>query len=271
MPVQAVETELIVQALNNIWTTKTETATRVRQRIEAVLDWATVSGFRKGDNPARWDGHLEHKLTKPSAVKSVAHLAALPYKEIAAFFVGLIEQAGVAARAMEFTILTAARTNEIRGALWTEIDFDKRTWTIPAERMKMDREHQVPICDRAIALLREMDTLRTDDQPHVFPGGKAGKGMSDGALLALLKRMQRSDITPHGFRSTFRDWASEETTYSHEVQEMALAHIIKNKAEAAYRRGHLFEKRRAMMADWQRYCETVKARKVTSIKAKAAA
>ena len=265
-PVQAVGTEVIVQALNKIWTTKTETATRVRQRIEAVLDWAAVSGYRKGENPARWSGHLEHKLTKPSKLKNVENRPALPFEKIASFLVDLKRQEGIAARALEFMVLTAARTGEVRGALWGEIEFEQKAWTIPAERMKMKREHRVPLCDRAIAILRDMDELRTDKQVYVFPGGKAGKSMSDGALLALLKRMKRTDITPHGFRSTFRDWASECTTYPHEVQEMALAHVIRNKAEAAYRRGDLFDKRVEMMTDWEHYCGTVTPGKVTSIK-----
>ncbi len=271
LPVGAVDTDVIVQALNRIWTTKTETATRVRQRIEAVLDWATVSGFRKGENPARWSGHLEHKLTKPSKIKTVENLAALPFTEIAAFLVDLRKEEGIAARAMEFMILTATRTGEVRGAVWPEIDLDEATWTIPAERMKMKREHRVPLCNRAVAILQDMEKNRTPEEPFVFPGGKLAKGMSDGALLALLKRMKRADITPHGFRSTFRDWVSESTTYPNEVQEMALAHIIRNKAEAAYRRGDLFEKRRQMMADWERYCETVTPEKVVSITKKLAA
>lgn len=271
LPVQAVDTEAIVRALNKIWTTKTETATRVRQRIEAVLDWATVSGFRRGDNPARWSGHLEHKLTNPAKIKNVENLPALPFTKIAAYLVDLGKQEGIAARAMEFMILTATRTGEVRGAVWSEIDLEAKAWTIPSERMKMKREHRVPLCDRAVAIVEEMQALRTDDQPHVFPGGRRGKGMSDGALLALLKRMKRGEITPHGFRSTFRDWASECTSYPHEVQEMALAHLIKNKAEAAYRRGDLFDKRRQMMADWERYCATTEPGKVTSIKAMIAA
>lgn len=271
LPVQAVDTELIVQALNKIWTSKTETATRVRQRIESVLDWATVSGFRKGDNPARWAGHLEHKLTNPAKLKNVENLPALPFAKIASFLTDLKKQEGTAARAMEYMILTAARTGEVRGAVWSEIDFEERAWTIPAERMKMKREHRVPLGDRAVEILEDMQKLKADDQRYVFPGGKVGKGMSDGALLALLKRMKRTEITPHGFRSTFRDWASECTTYSHEVKEMALAHLIKNKAEAAYRRGDLFEKRRQMMDEWQRYCETKAPGKVSSIKARVAA
>ena len=271
LPVQGVDTEFIVQALNKIWTTKTETATRVRQRIEAVLDWATVSGFRRGDNPARWAGHLEHKLTNPAKLKSVANLPSLPFTSVAIFLIELSNQVGVAARALEFMILTAVRTGEVRGALWDEIDFKGKAWLIPAERMKMRREHRVPLCDRAVAILEEMLQYRSNEQRYLFPGGRVGKGMSDGALLALLKRMQRTDITPHGFRSTFRDWASECTTYSHEVQEMALAHLIKNKAEAAYRRGDLFDKRRQMMDDWQRYCETTQPGKVSSINARVVA
>jgi integrase len=271
LPVQAVDTEAIVRALNQIWTAKTETATRVRQRVEAVLDWATVSGFRKGENPARWSGHLEHKLTDPAKLKNVVNLPALPHKEIASFLVDLRKQPGVAARAMEFMILTAARTGEVRGAVWPEIDVEEKAWLIPAERMKMKREHRVPLCDRAVAILTEMKQHQAPEQPFVFPGGKKGKALPNGALLALLKRMERTDITPHGFRSTFRDWASDCTSYPHEVQEMALAHLIKNKAEAAYRRGDLFDKRRQMMADWERYCETRTPGKVMSIMAAAAA
>lgn len=270
LPVQAVDTEAIVRALNKIWTQKTETATRVRQRIEAVLDWAAVSGFRKGDNPARWSGHLEHKLTDPAKLKDVVNLPALPHKQIADFLVGLRQQPGVAARALEFMVLTACRTGEVRGALWTEIDFDEKAFEIPAARMKAKRDHRVPLCDRAIEILTELQAASPEDQQHVFAGGKAGKGLSDGALLALLKRMARTDITPHGFRSTFRDWAADCTSYPHEVQEMALAHTIKNKTEGAYRRGDLFDKRRQMMTDWQRYCETVAPAKVTSIRAKTA-
>ncbi|MBE0624547.1 MAG: integrase arm-type DNA-binding domain-containing protein [Burkholderiales bacterium] len=266
LPVQAVDTELIVEALNKIWTSKTETATRVRQRIESVLDWATVSGFRKGDNPARWAGHLEHKLTNPAKLKNVENLPALPFAKIASFLADLRKEEGIAARAMEFMILTAARTGDVRGALWSEIDFEEKAWTIPAERMKMKREHRVPLCDRALAILEDMQKLKADDQPYVFPGGKVGKAMSDGALLALLKRMKRTEITPHGFRSTFRDWGSECTAYSHEVQELALAHLIKNKAEAAYRRGDLFDKRRQLMDEWQRYCETTVPARVVSNK-----
>jgi integrase len=168
-------------------------------------------------------------------------------------------------------VLAAARTGEVRGACWTEIDFEEKAWTVPAERMKMKREHRVPLCDRALEILEQMKEHRAEDQPFVFPGGKRGKCMSDGALLALLKRMERTDITPHGFRSTFRDWASERTNYPHEVQEMALAHLIKNKAEAAYRRGDLFEKRRQMMTDWERYCATIEPGKVTSIRTVVAA
>lgn len=284
-PVQAIDTENIVQALNKIWTTKTETATRVRQRIEAVLDWATVSGFRRGDNPARWSGHLEHKLTHPAKIKNAENLPALPFTQIASFLVELRKQEGIAARAMEFVILTSMRTGPVRLATWEEVDFDESAWTIPPEHMKgmkgQKREHRVPLCARAIAILEEMQKFRSDEQPYVFPGGKRGKSMSDGALLALLRRMNTpakwldektgEAIVPHGFRSTFRDWASECTSYPHEVQEMALAHIIKNKAEAAYRRGDLFEKRRQMMADWQRYCETTAPAKVSSIRARVAA
>jgi integrase len=271
LPVQAVSTELIVQALNPIWTTKTETATRVRQRIEAVLDWASVSGLRRGDNPARWSGHLEHRLIDPIKIKKVENLAALPFARIARFLLTLRKEQGIAPRAMEFMILTAARTGEVRGAVWDEIDLDERVWTVPAERMKMKREHRVPLCDQAVEILRAMEQHRTSEQPFAFPGGKAGQGLSDGAFLAVLKRMKRTDITPHGFRSSFRDWAAELTQYPNEVVEMALAHTIKNKSEAAYRRGDLFEKRRALMGDWARFCETVQPAKAAAAKERAVA
>jgi integrase len=195
--------------------------------------------------------------------------------------VDLREQDGVAARALEFMVLTAVRTGPVRLATWDEIEFDEKAWSIPAAHMKGKNDHRVPLCDRALEIVEQMKEHRAEDQPFVFPGGKRGKCMSDGALLALLKRMNNpvkwvdgktgEPITPHGFRSTFRDWAAERTNYPHEVQEMALAHLIKNKAEAAYRRGDLFEKRRQMMTDWERYCATTEPSKVTSIRTATAA
>ena len=235
---------MVVKCLEGIWTSKNETASRLRGRIETVLDWATVSKYREGENPARWRGHLDKILPKPSKVQNVEHHAALPYTDIKEFVVKLKNQQGVAARCLEFTILTAARTNESIGATWDEIDVISQTWTIPVERMKAKKTHRVPLPPRAIAIVQEMSLLKTNG--FVFPGL---------AMLQLLKRMGLPELTVHGFRSSFRDWAAETTHYPNEVVEMALAHTIKNQAEAAYRRGDLMEKRSLLMADWARYCE----------------
>lgn len=245
----------VVKILEPIWTTKTETASRLRGRIESVLDWATVRGFREGDNPARWRGHLDKVLAKPGKVAKVEHHDALPIDEMGAFIVELRKQAGIAARALEFLVLTAARSGEIRGATWSEIDLDNAVWTIPAERMKAKREHRVPLSDRAITLLRALPRFEGNDVVFVAPRGGV---LSDMTLTAVMRRM-KVDAVPHGFRSTFRDWAAERTNYPREVAEMALAHAIGDKVEAAYRRGDLFEKRRRMMVDWAKHCETVQA------------
>ncbi|OJY57784.1 site-specific integrase [Thiobacillus sp. 0-1251] len=257
LAVSAVDTALVMKVLQPIWTTKTETATRLRGRIESILGWATVSGYRSGDNPARWRGHLDNLLPKRSKVAKVAHHPALPYSEMAGFIKQLRAQAGVAALALEFTILTATRTGEIIGARWDEIDLASKTFTIPSERMKAEREHRVPLCTRAIKILKELLPLGGE---FVFPGLKPKKPLSNMAMLKVLQRMGRGDLTVHGFRSTFRDWAAERTDYPHEMAEMALAHTIDNKVEAAYRRGDLFKKRIRMMQDWQKHCETISAR-----------
>lgn len=257
LAVSAVDTALVMKVLQPIWTTKTETATRLRGRIESILGWATVSGYRSGDNPARWRGHLDNLLPKRSKVAKVAHHPALPYSEMAGFIKQLRAQAGVAALALEFTILTATRTGEIIGARWDEIDLASKTFTIPSERMKAEREHRVPLCTRAIKILKELLPLGGE---FVFPGLKPKKPLSNMAMLKVLQRMGRGDLTVHGFRSTFRDWAAERTEYPHEMAEMALAHTIDNKVEAAYRRGDLFKKRIRMMQDWQKHCETISAR-----------
>lgn len=250
LPVAAVDTSLVLKALEPIWTEKPETASRLRGRIESVLDWATVRGYRKGENPARWRGHLEKLLPARAKVKAVEHHAALPYGEMPAFMSALREQQGVGPRALEFAILTAARTGEVIGATWGEIDIHAATWTIPKERMKARREHRVFLSGRALEILSALREARNSD--FVFPGGRPGKPLSNMALLATLKRMERSDLTAHGFRSTFRDWAAEATDYPSEVVEMALAHVVANKVEAAYRRGDLFEKRKGLMRDWER-------------------
>lgn len=257
LSVAKVDTALVMKILQPIWSTKTETASRVRGRIESVLGWATVSGYRTGDNPARWRGHLDNLLAKRSKVKKVAHHPALPYAEIGAFMNDLRKQGGMGALALEFVILTAARTGEVIGARWDEFDLDGRAWTIPPERMKAEKEHRVPLCDRSIKILKELQYLGGE---FVFPGLKPNKPLSNMAMLKVLKRMGRGDVTVHGFRSTFRDWASEQTAYPHEMAEMALAHTIDNKVEAAYRRGDLFKKRIRMMNDWQRHCDTIAAK-----------
>lgn len=256
LPVAAVDDALVLKVLMPIWESKTETATRVRGRIESVLDWATFSKFRQGENPARWKGHLDNSLAKPDKVAKVKHHAALPYAEIGPFMVELRKREGLGARALEFAILTAARSGEVRGATWDEIDLTNRLWVIPPERMKMEREHRVPLSDAAVELLESLS--RVDDEVLVFPSSKPKRPMSDMTLTAALRRMGRGDLTAHGFRSTFRDWAAESTSFPSDMAEMALAHAIGDKVEAAYRRGDMLKKRFRMMNDWAKYCATVR-------------
>ncbi len=246
LPVALVDTALVVKVLSPIWESKTETATRLRGRIESILGWATVSGYRTGDNPARWKGHLENLLANIGKTKRVTHHPALPWKEMPSFMPELRQQAGMGARALEFVILTAARSGEVRGACWSEIDFEAGLWIVPGERMKAGREHRVPLSTGALAVLGSMPRMGD----LVFPGTKPGKGLSDMSLTAVLRRMNRGDITVHGFRSTFRDWSAEATNHPREVCEHALAHSLPDKVEAAYRRGDLIEKRRALMEEW---------------------
>ncbi len=253
LPVQAINTDLIMQVLEPVWTVKTETASRVRGRIESVLDWATVRGYRNGENPARWKGHLDHLLPRKSKVKTVKHHAALPYKEAGKFVHTLRSLDGIAARAFELLILTATRTRETIAARKAEIDLTTQIWTIPAERMKVPKEHRIPLCLEAIKLLRPLVNDTTNDSEFLFPGTRPVTHLSNMALLQLLKRLERPDLTAHGFRSTFRDWARETTEYPREVAEAALAHTIRDKTEAAYARGDLFDKRRVMMEHWGRY------------------
>lgn len=252
LPVASIDTALVVKVLQPIWEEKTETATRVRSRIENILDWATVSHFRTGDNPARWRGHLDNLLADPGRVARVAHHAALPWQEIGSFMVDLRQREGVAARAVEFAILTAGRSGEVRGARWAEIDLDAAIWTVPAERMKVGREHRVPLSTAALVLLKSMP----DVGDHVFPGQRGDSPLSDMSLTAVLRRMDRGDITVHGFRSTFRDWCAESVanSFPREVCEHALAHSLPDKVEAAYRRGDLIEKRKVLMQVWADYC-----------------
>lgn len=236
-----------------LWHARTETASRLRGRIEAILDWATVNRHRSGENPARLKGHIDALLPAAGKIKKVKHHAALPYAEMKPFMTELRKQAGIAARACEFAILTAARSGEVRGASWAEFDLDAGVWTIPGERMKADKEHRVPLSVEARQVIRDMKAVSTSDT-LVFPGAKKDAPLSDMSLTAVLKRMERADLTMHGFRSTFRDWAAEQTNYPHEMAEMALAHTVGDKVEAAYRRGDMLEKRREMMQEWSAHC-----------------
>jgi len=257
MPVSDVDTGAVMKVLEPIWHEKPETASRLRGRIERVLDWAAVRGDRWGDNPARWRGHLQALLPAKTKVRSVKHFRALPWQDMPAFMAALRERGGISPRALEYAILTAARSGEVRLATWDEIDLDARLWTIPAERMKARKEHRVPLCDRSVAILEGMKPYA--DGELIFPGQKRGRPMSDMSLAAVLKRMQIG-ATVHGFRSTFRDWAAETTNFPREVAEHALAHSLPDKVEAAYRRGDLFDKRRKMMDAWAAYCERKPAR-----------
>lgn len=257
----------ILKILEPIWSAKNETASRLRGRIESVLDWATVRGFRKGENPARWKGHLDKLLSAPGKVQKVEHHEAVAVDSLGAFIQDLRKREGIAARALEFLILTAARSGEVRGAVWSEIDMTGRIWTIPPERMKAGKEHRVPLSDAAVRLLEALPRIAGNDL--VFPSPR-GLVLSDMTLTAVMRRMKRDEV-PHGFRSTFRDWASERTNYPREVAEMALAHTIGDKVEAAYRRGDLFEKRARMMQDWATFCDTITtAGQVIPIRAKEA-
>jgi integrase len=251
LPVDQIDTASVVRCIEPIWTTKTETASRLRGRIEAVLDWAAVRGYRQGDNPARWRGHLDKLLPRPSQVVRVKHHAALPYSEVGAFTQELRKEKGIASRALEFTILTAARTNEVIQAQWSEIDLDHKIWHVPAERMKSKRSHRVPLSPAAVTVL---EAVKGSGRIYVFPGHKRNSHLSNAAMMKVLKRLERTGITVHGFRSTFRDWCAESTNYPAHVAEMALAHALRDKTEAAYRRGDLLGKRTRLMVDWAKYC-----------------
>ncbi len=247
--VGAVDTAAVLSVLEPIWQTIPETASRLRGRIEAVLTWATVRGYRVGENPARWRGHLSETLPERSKVAPVKHHAALPVDEVPAFMAALRKQDGMAALALEFAILTAARTGEVLGARWAEIDEKEKVWTVPPERMKSGREHRVPLSTQALAVLARVRQL-SDGKGLIFPNANKRKQLSNMAMLATLKRMKRGDLTSHGFRSSFRDFAGDHTTIAREVAEAALAHIIGDKAEQAYRRSDALEKRRALMQLW---------------------
>ena len=245
----------VLAVLEPIWLTKTETASRLRSRMELVLDWATARGYRDGLNPARWRGHLNKLLAAPNKVARVEHHPAVAVAEIGAFMVRLRAATGMGARALEFAILTAARSGEVRGATWGEIDLTTKVWALPATRMKANKDHRVPLSERALSLLRELPKGESGDLIFTAPRGGM---LSDGTLAAVLRRMELTAV-PHGFRSTFRDWAAERTNYPRDMAEMALAHAIDSKTEEAYRRGDMIEKRRRMMADWAAFCGKVAA------------
>lgn len=255
LPVQAIDTALVLGALEPIWTTKTETATRVRQRIEAVLDWAAARGYRKGDNPARWRGHLENLLPEANKVRQRVPRAALPYADMGTFWRELVAVDTLASKALRLQILAAVRPSEATGVHWDEIDLRAKVWTIPGARMKAGKDHRVPLSDELMALLEGM--------PHrdgwVFPGsGRKPGPLTIAATLKLVKEL-RPGLTAHGFRSTFRDWAADQTGYPRDVAEMALAHAIQDKSEAAYRRSDMLERRARLMQDWATYCGTLPA------------
>ena len=255
--VDAISTEDILAILSPIWTEKTETAKRVQGRIENILDFAAAHKWRDQMNPARWRGHLDKLLPKPSRVKRSSHHPAMPYEEVPAFMAELAKSDSVSAKALQFLILTATRTSEVLLAKWEEVDLENAIWTIPAERMKARREHRVPLSDAALAILKSLP--RIEGNPHVFPGARHGGPLSNMALLQLMRKMgygregKRGPYVPHGFRSSFRDWVGEVSNFPRDVAEMALAHVIENKAEAAYRRGDLFAKRRKMMQAWANF------------------
>jgi integrase len=240
----------VLSVLEPIWVSLTETATRIRGRIEKIIDWATASKLREGPNPARWRGHLEHMLPNPSEVAEEEHFKALPYQQLGAFMKRLRSVEGQGARCLEFAILTAARSTQARGAAWTEIDTEGGLWVIPKERMKGNRDHRVPLSKPALQLLAKQPKI--DGTDLVFPGA-TNKMLSDATLGAVMDRLE-VDAVPHGFRSTFKDWASELTTYPNELSELALAHLVGDKVEQAYRRGDMFEKRRKIMSDWATFC-----------------
>jgi integrase len=263
LPVQDVDTGLVVKALEPIWTTKTETATRVRQRIESVLDWAKAHGYRAGENAARWKGHLDKLLAKPSKVRKVKHFEAMPYAEVPALFAILKTKTAPSARALRWLTMGATRTGETLFADYSEIDFKAKTWTIPAERMKADRPHVVPLTDEMLALIDR------DGKGLIFPSAETGAAMSDATLLKFLREVTGNDsVTVHGMRSAFKDWCRERTNFADEVSEAALAHVEKDKTKAAYARSDLLNKRRKLMEAWATYCNTApgKGEKVVPIR-----
>jgi integrase len=266
-PVDVIATDDVLAVLKPIWTTKAETASRVRGRIEKVLDAAKAKGFREGENPARWRGHLDHLLPRPSKLAR-GHHAAMPYEDIATFIAKLRKREALAAVALELCILTAARSGEVLGMRWPEIDLDKKIWTVPAGRMKAGREHRVPLSSRAITILRHLEQSKAGK--FVFPGQARDKPLSNMAMEMVLRRMNVENVTVHGFRSSFRDWAGNVSNFPREITETALAHVIGDKAEQAYRRGDALEKRRKLMEAWASYCEPKRGGNVVQISARKA-
>jgi integrase len=276
LPVQVIDVTLVLKVLEPIWTIKPETASRVRQRIESILDAAAARGYRQGENPARWRGHLDQVLAKKSKVARAVrqakgkgeHFAAMPYADLPDFILELRNHTEISAKALEFTILTVKRTEEVIGAQRREVSARDKLWTIPAGRMKGEREHRVPLSDAVLALLDAVGAFDGDPDGFIFPGAKPGRGLSNMAMLNLLQeRMDRPDVTVHGFRSTFRDWGAECTNFPNEVLEMHLAHVVNDKVEAAYRRGDLLEKRRELAEEWARYCGSAHHDKVVRLAA----
>jgi integrase len=256
LPVQSIDTSLVLKVLEPIWTTKPETASRLRGRIERILNWAKVRGLRGGENPARWKGHLDHLLPAKSTVRRVKHHAAMSYSDVPAFIALLREQDGIGARAFEFLILTAARTGEVIGSRWDEIDLKKKLWIVPCDRMKAGKEHRVPLSPRALAILQAIKSDQMDGGAYVFPGSKPRKSQSSMVFLMLLRRMKLPHLTAHGFRATFKTWATEQTDFPREAIEAALAHVAGDKLEAAYQRGDIIDKRQKLMTEWADYCGT---------------
>jgi integrase len=263
LPVDQVTTDDVLSVLRPLWQSKPETGSRVRGRIERVLDAAKAHGLRSGENPARWRGHLDQLLPKRQRLTR-GHHAAMPYADVPAFMSDLQSRQATAALALEFAILTAARSGEVLGARWDEFDLDRAVWTVPARRTKAGREHRVPLSPRALGIIKRSHEIRTND--FVFAGEKPKKPLSGMAMEMMLRRMKIENATVHGFRSSFRDWAAECTNFPNEVCEAALAHVIENKAEAAYRRGDLFDKRRKLMEAWADYCATSDAQTIVTFR-----
>jgi integrase len=255
LPINQIDTGCVLRALEPHWHSKTETMSRVRNRIEKILGFATVRGWRSGDNPARWSNHLSEALARPSRVKPVEHHASLPYEQVAAFMTELRQRPGITSLCLQFLILTATRSGEARGATWAEVDMKNNIWIIPAARMKSDREHRVPLSEEALAVLKQVQEIKLPvSSSFVFPNDRTGESLSVNATLSLLARMKRSDLTTHGFRSSFRTWAAERTNFAHAVAEAALAHATGDRTEKSYQRGDMFEKRAKLMDAWAAFC-----------------